>query len=128
MVKALTSGIEVSAQSFYESSYSSPEENRFIFSYQIVIENKSDAPFQLLRRKWEIFDSIGETRFVEGKGVIGEQPVILPGQTYTYRSACDLRSDFGKMSGSYLMVNKDSQDLIHAEIPTFELVSSWLLN
>lgn len=128
MVKSITEGIQVTADARFEPSYSAPDEFRFIFSYQITIENQSNAPVQLLRRTWEIFDAAGEVRTVEGKGVVGEQPVILPGESYTYRSACDLRSTYGRMSGSYLMVNKDTQDLVHVTIPNFELATPWTLN
>lgn len=128
MVKSTTSGIQVSAQSRYEPAYSAPNQNRFIFSYQITIENKSSHPFQLLRRTWDIFDSSGSIRTVEGKGVIGQQPIIEPGKSYTYNSACDLETVYGSMTGNYLMVNKDSQDFVQVEIPVFQLATPWILN
>ena len=128
MLKSTTAGIQISAKARYEPSYSAPKQRRFIFSYRITIENKSLHPFQLLRRTWEVFDSNGVVRTVEGKGVIGEQPIIKPGSSYTYNSACDLETEYGSMSGSYLMINKDSQDFIHAQIPMFQLATPWILN
>lgn len=125
---AITSGIVISAVSQFEERYSSPDDGRFIFSYEISIENSTSASIQLLRRTWYIFDASGEHRHVEGKGVVGEQPVILPGKSFKYRSACDLKSPFGSMKGEYIVMDLSDKRLINVTIPTFSLETPWILN
>lgn len=125
---AITSGIVISAVSQFEERYSSPDDGRFIFSYEITIENRTNASIQLLRRAWYIFDASGEHRNIEGKGVVGEQPLILPGQSFNYRSACDLKSPFGRMKGEYIMIDLADKRLINVLIPVFSLETPWILN
>ena len=74
-----------------------------MFAYRIHIENHGHEEIQLMRREWNIFDSDGTLRNVEGEGVVGEQPIMAPGQHYTYVSACNLKTDIGSMRGRYLM-------------------------
>src|SRR5574337_791680 len=97
MVAHVTNGIKVSVSVNYSNSGSNPGLNFFLFSYKIKIENSSDLPVQLLRRHWYIFDSLAEKREVEGVGVIGQQPLILPGHSFEYQSSCDLTSEMGNM-------------------------------
>lgn len=113
----------------YEAAHSDPKAERFLFSYRISITNRSDATVQLQRRHWWISDSLGAPREVEGPGVVGEQPVLAPGATFTYSSACDLRSGFGRMRGTYLMQRMDdSGALFEAEVPEMQLVWPVALN
>jgi ApaG protein len=102
----LTHGIKVSVQTSFHNEHSVAENNHYLFSYRISIENKSNAAIQLISRHWYIFDSNYERREVEGDGVVGEQPVIMPGEIFEYESACSLTTDMGKMSGSYLIERK----------------------
>ncbi|MFN4854572.1 MAG: Co2+/Mg2+ efflux protein ApaG [Bacteroidota bacterium] len=124
----ITNGISVSVESLYRPEYSRPLNSHFLFSYRVTIENRSESYVQLLRRHWHIFDSTGNKSEVEGAGVIGEQPVLAPGDSYTYESACNLITDIGKMRGTYLFEKKNDNSLFEVEIPQFLLVAAFKLN
>lgn len=124
----ITSGVKVSVDVVYQPEYSNPAKMHFMFSYQITIENQSDATIQLINRHWDIFDSIGEIKQVEGEGVIGEQPVLVPGALYQYVSGCNLKSEIGYMEGYYEMIKEIDGSMFRAEIPRFNLIASFKLN
>jgi ApaG protein len=124
----VTNGIAVSVQSHYRPEYSRPLNSHYLFSYRVTLENRSDHYVQLLRRHWYIFDSTGTSSEVEGAGVIGEQPVLGPGESYTYESACNLVTDIGKMRGTYLFEKKSDNSLFEVEIPEFLMVAQFKLN
>jgi ApaG protein len=128
MQTALSSGIKVSLETRYEQGFSSPLTDNYVFSYFITVENQNDFAVQLMRRHWFIFDSSGIKREVEGPGVVGEQPVLKPGEHYTYNSACDLLSMRGTMSGFYTMIRLDDQSVLRVEIPQFKLETPVSLN
>jgi ApaG protein len=121
MLTEVTSGVRISVLFNYEPGISSPLLDSYVFSYHITIENQNDYAVQLLRRHWFIFDSIGINREVEGAGVVGQQPVIQPGEYYTYSSACDLKSLRGKMHGFFTMQKIQSKELVRVVIPQFKL-------
>jgi ApaG protein len=123
-----TNDIKVSVETFYQSGYSNPLEEKYIFAYRITIENLGDQTVQLLRRHWIIKDSSGEIREVEGEGVIGKQPVLAPGEIHQYMSWCPLRTELGKMSGSYLMIHQSNGKEFHVNIPEFRLVAPFRMN
>lgn len=116
-----TNSIEVSAACRYEEAHSDPVAGRFLFSYRITITNHGAATVQLLRRHWTIHDSLTAVREVEGPGVVGETPVLGPGQSYSYTSACDLRSGLGRMDGTYLMVTRPDGRHFQVVVPTMHL-------
>ncbi|RWU07625.1 Co2+/Mg2+ efflux protein ApaG [Pedobacter chitinilyticus] len=128
MVTAITEGIKISVDTIYQDEHSNPENGHFMFAYRISIENLTDFEIQLMRRQWFIFDSNGTVREVEGEGVVGMQPMIMPGDSYSYVSGCNLKTDIGSMRGRYLMRRTldDSEFLV--EIPEFELVVPFRLN
>jgi ApaG protein len=128
MVKKITQGIQVSVETKYRQEYSQPEEEFYFFSYYITIKNFTDDTVQLMRRHWEIIDSGGEFREVEGPGVVGEQPVLLPGEQFSYQSSCTFRTPIGKMKGTYLFVKINSRESFRVEIPEFVMVVPSLLN
>jgi len=128
MPTKVTEGIKVSAVTSFQEDYSSPMQSSFVFSYRITIENNTNHPVKLLRRHWYIFDSNGSVREVEGKGIIGKQPVIEPGKTYEYESACNLNSEIGKMYGTYLMEKENNQEKFFVRIPEFQLVAPYKYN
>lgn len=128
MTTALNSGITISVDSRYEEKFSNPMAKLFLFSYGISIENKNKSAIQVISRYWEITDSNTHQRVVEGEGVIGEKPVINPGESYTYRSSCDLSTDMGKMKGYYVMKNLETGVSFNVEIPEFSLVVPYKLN
>jgi ApaG protein len=86
MVKTTTHNIEISVEVRYLAEQSLPRENHYFFVYFISIQNKSDFSVQLLKRHWDIFDSVGQKREVDGEGVIGETPIIEPGKKFEYNS------------------------------------------
>lgn len=128
MLTTTTSGVSVSVETKYIPRISSPLLDSFVFSYEITIVNQNDFPIQLMRRFWDVFDSSGYCREIEGAGVVGEQPIIQPQQVFTYSSACDLRSPRGKMSGYFTMRQLDNQQLFIARVPDFQMEVPFILN
>ena len=125
METAITNGVKVSVRSKYESEYSNPGEDKFVFSYKVIIENLSDDPVQLLSRHWFIVDAYLNQREVKGEGVIGETPIIQPGKSHAYSSWSPLITEMGKMYGTYVMINLSNKDKFEVEIPTFKLIASY---
>ena len=124
----ITNGIKVSVESRFSERFSTIVENKYIYQYTISITNKSNFSVQLLEREWFIFDSLDFPRIVRGEGVIGEQPVIEPGDTFSYSSSCDLQSTLGKMEGNYIFQNITTTEILKVKIPTFQLLYPNLLN
>ena len=105
----ISAGVKVSVETFYQSDYSNPLQSEYMFAYRITLENHNSFPVKLHRRHWYIFDSNGSHREVEGEGVIGVQPTIQPGQNYQYVSGCNLKTEMGKMFGTYKMENANNK-------------------
>ena len=122
MVQQVTNGIKISVASKFEGTSYRDQHLNFVFSYQITIENQSNNTVQLLERRWNIFDSLNQPEIVEGPGVIGQKPVLKPGETHTYKSHCLLTSPIGAMSGHYKMVDFATSNLFKVYIPTFQLM------
>ena len=106
----------------YVDEHSDPSIPSFVFVYHIRIENVGDRTAQLLWRHWYIHDAAGGDSEVEGEGVIGEQPVLAPGDVHEYESYCILKGPRGHMEGYYRFRRPDGSDL-RVEIPRFELVA-----
>lgn len=128
MIKQLTEGVEISVQTRFLPSESSIRHGHYFFMYEITIENKNGFSVQLLSRHWHINDSNGEYREVKGEGVIGEQPIIEPGQKYSYRSGCNLATEIGRMEGTYTMLRLVDDTEFIARIPAFDFVLPSKLN
>ena len=128
MVTNISEGVKVGVETFYQPEYSNPAVGECMFAYKIHLENRNDFSLQLLSRHWYIFDSIGSTREVEGDGVIGIQPIIKPGESYSYTSGCNLYSEIGSMHGTYTCVNLLTEKSFTILIPLFELVAPFKLN
>ncbi len=122
MASKISEGIEVNVETFYQPDYSNPMAGEFMFAYRITIENRNSFPVKLHRRHWYIFDSNGQNREVEGEGVVGVQPLLNPGEKYQYVSGCNLRTEMGKMYGTYLMENITNKKTFEVNIPAFEMV------
>jgi len=122
MVSKISEGVEISVETFYQADYSNPLNSEYMFAYRINIENHNNFTVKLLRRQWYIFDSNGEHREVEGEGVVGVQPVLKPGENYQYVSGCNLRTEMGKMHGTYQMENENSKQLFSVNIPSFDMI------
>jgi ApaG protein len=127
-ISKVTEGIKVSVETIFQDMYSDPAKNYFLFTYKIRIENTSDYDVQLQRRKWDINDSIFEKREVEGAGVVGQQPILRPGQVYEYESACNLKSEFGKMSGNYTFERVVDGAQFKVDVPEFRLQVPYRMN
>lgn len=116
-----TNGITITVETQYLPEHSNPRAGKFIFGYHITIENGSDFVVQLLRRHWFIYDGGGDIREVEGEGVVGQQPILKPGDYHQYASYCDLSTDLGKMSGSFLMTRLDDNSYFDVPVPEFKM-------
>ena len=128
MISQITQGVKITVRTHFQPAYSRPEMSHFLFTYKIMIENRSEYSVQLLRRHWYIFDSNGEHREIEGDGVVGQQPVLMPNEIYEYESACNLTTDMGKMHGVYEMIRIIDKEIFLAEIPEFKLIAPQRLN
>lgn len=112
--------IIVEASPHYIESQSSPDDERYVFSYTITITNAGNTPAKLLSRHWLITDSNGKIQEVEGKGVIGEQPYLKPGESFRYSSGAMIETPIGIMQGKYTM-QSDTGEKFKATIPKFTL-------
>ena len=120
MYSAVTRDITVSVVPFYLEDRSDPQENRYVWAYRITIDNQSDEPVKLLSRYWHITDGAGRVEEVRGAGVVGEEPVLGPGESFSYTSGCPLPTPSGTMQGTYLMETAGGETF-DAEIPAFSL-------
>jgi len=118
-----TRGIRVSVRSFYLEDQSEPEEGRFVWAYRVKIENRGRVTVQLLRRTWHITDALGHTQYVHGIGVVGEQPMLEPGESFEYTSGTPLETPSGFMKGVFHMVTPASGENFDVQVPTFSLDS-----
>lgn len=128
MGTAITEGVMISVSTQFRPDLSDLMHNRLFFNYRIEIQNKSEFKIQLMLRDWYIFDSLEEASFVSGEGVVGEQPVLMPGQKYAYISGCELNSEIGSMKGFYTFKNLDTGELFQVQIPQFDLIYPGKLN
>ncbi|MFN4881927.1 MAG: Co2+/Mg2+ efflux protein ApaG [Bacteroidota bacterium] len=128
MLTKITNGVKISVETFYQPEYSQPLNNEFMFAYRITISNESEYTVKLLRRNWVVFDSNGVVREVEGDGVVGQQPVIEPGESHQYVSGSHLRTEMGKMKGYYTMERLIDGKLFKVEIPEFPLLVPFKMN
>jgi ApaG protein len=118
--EAVTRGIRVHVESEYAPERSQPSQRQWFFVYTITISNESSDTVQLLTRHWIITDGTGHVEQVQGPGVVGKQPVLAPGEAFTYTSGAELASAFGVMEGSYQMVT-DEGDQFDVRIAPFTL-------
>lgn len=120
MYSAVTRDIEVAVEPFYLEDQSDPDDSRYVWGYRIVISNHSDTTVRLMQRYWNITDQNGQVDEITGPGVIGEQPVLNPGDTFEYSSGCPLDTPSGLMYGHYQMVTTQG-DSFNVAIPAFSL-------
>lgn len=120
MYKLNTLGIEVAVEPFYLEDQSEPDENRYVWAYRVTIVNHSNDTVQLRSRYWQITDANGLVEEVEGPGVIGEQPILNPGDSFQYTSGCPLTTTSGIMVGHYKMSGAGNQEF-QVGIPAFSL-------
>jgi ApaG protein len=120
MFEALTNNILVTAMPVYIDERSAPEESRYFWAYRIAIQNRGVVGVQLISRYWHIVDGSGHVEEVRGEGVVGEQPLIGPGEIFEYTSGCPLTTPSGFMRGTYRMLDESGRRF-DAEIPGFPL-------
>jgi ApaG protein len=118
---AVTDGIRVTVRPIFAPEHSDPVEPRYVFIYQIRIENLADFTAQLQWRHWFIHDPVGGDSEVEGEGVVGEMPVLAPGDVHEYQSFCVLRGTSGHMHGYYKFVKSSGGEEVRVAVPRFEL-------
>ncbi|MGY3113557.1 ApaG protein [Pantoea eucalypti] len=115
-----TARVSVHVQSQYVASQSSPDDDRYVFAYTITIRNLGRSSVQLLGRYWLITNGNGRETEVQGEGVVGDQPLIAPGNEFQYTSGAVIETPMGTMQGHYVMVDEQG-DTFHVEIPVFRL-------
>jgi len=120
MYRARTHDIEVTVEPFYLEEQSEPEDSRYVWGYRVVILNESDETVQPRDRFWRIMDATGHVDEVSGVGVVGEQPVLEPGESFEYSSGCPLDTSSGVMVGKYRMERRNG-DSFMVDIPAFSL-------
>ena len=118
--EAVTHNVRVEVESQYASEHSQPFQNHWVFHYTVRIGNESDETLQLISRHWIITDATGHVEEVKGPGVVGEQPVLAPGESFQYTSGCHLKTSGGVMRGTYQMVTEDGKHF-DVEIAPFAL-------
>jgi ApaG protein len=120
MYMAVTHQVKVTVEPIFEPERSDPDESRYFWRYEIEIANLGDRAVTLMERRWSITDAEGRHQEVSGPGVVGEQPTILPGESFRYASGCPLTTSSGVMVGEYRMVGEDGERFDVA-IPAFSL-------
>lgn len=128
MVEQITQGIKVAVQSKYEGAYIRNYKMQFAFTYEVSISNHSKDVVQLTHRRWFIYDALNEVETVYGEGVIGEKPILQPGEMHTYSSGCLISGPLGAMEGHYEMVNFSNAKSFKVAIPKFELSAPFAVN
>jgi len=119
-----TRGIRIVVRPTYLDAQSAPDEGRYVWAYQVRIENQGTETVQLLNRYWHITDAAGKVLEVRGPGVVGEQPVLKPGEAFEYTSGTPLATPSGIMVGSYEMTTEDGERF-EVAIPAFSLDSPY---
>ena len=124
MYEAITRSISVSVEPIFLEDQSSPDEDHYVWAYQVKIRNKGLEAVQLLNRHWRITDARGQLQEVKGEGVVGEQPMLKPGEAFEYTSGTPLATPSGIMFGSYEM-ETNTGERFDIEIPAFSLDSPY---
>ncbi len=125
MYETVTKGVRVRVTPAYVEEQSLPDESYYFWSYTVDISNDGDVQVQLKTREWRITDANGKLETVRGPGVVGQTPVLAPGQAFTYTSGCPLTTPSGIMVGSYQMQLPDGK-LMNVAIPAFSLDSPFV--
>jgi ApaG protein len=123
MYRETTQGITITVKPYYLEDQSEPDEQRFVWAYHVRIENNGQRTVQLRNRYWRITDSRGRIQEVRGAGVVGEQPVLRPGDSFEYTSGTPLPTPSGIMGGTYQMEASETGERFDVTIPSFSLDS-----
>jgi ApaG protein len=122
MYSETTRSIQITVRPVYLEDHSSPADDHYVWAYHVRIENGGEQTVQLRNRHWKIIDNLGRLQEVRGPGVVGEQPVLKPGQSFEYTSSCPLPTSSGFMVGDYEMETDDGERFL-VRIPAFSLDS-----
>ena len=122
MYSETTRSIRVTVVPVFLDEHSSPEDAKYVWAYEVKIENLGDETVQLINRHWSITNSLGQTETVRGPGVVGEQPILKPGEYFEYTSGAPLSTPSGLMVGTYQMEDNDGK-VFDVSIPAFSLDS-----
>jgi ApaG protein len=125
--EAVTNNVRVEVESQYAPERSQPFQNHWFFHYTVRISNEGDETVQLLSRHWIITDGNGHVEEVRGAGVVGEQPVLSPGESFEYTSGCQLKTSTGTMRGTYQMVTEEGSHF-DVEIAPFALAEPYTVH
>ncbi|GGH35101.1 cobalt transporter [Mangrovimonas yunxiaonensis] len=128
MVQQVTKGIKISVETTFEGTFYKDYKIQYAFGYKVSIENQGKNTVQLSARHWIIKDALNHTTIVSGPGVIGQKPILKPGESHTYSSGCLLTAPFGAMSGHYDMVDFATTSYFKVNIPTFKLSAPFAIN
>lgn len=126
MIQQVTHNIKVSVQSQFKGLYFKGGQQFHNFAYTISIENLSEKTVQLISRYWVIKDALNKTEIVQGRGVIGQQPILKPGELHTYSSGCLLVAPIGSMEGYYVMQTDEKK--LEVSIPKFKLSAPFAMS
>ena len=124
MYSKTTNGIKVTVTPYFLDDQSSPQDDHFVWAYQVNIKNLGNTTMRLSQRNWVIIDANGKILNVQGDGVVGEFPTLQPGESFEYTSGTPLKTNSGIMQGFYLM-SKDDGEQLKIDIPTFSLDSPY---
>ena len=122
-----TAGIKVQVLSKYIPENTNLDLPKFFFAYWVTITNDSEITVKITERHWEITDAHGQTEIIDGEGVVGKQPTLKPGDSFSYNSFCPLKTEFGMMKG-YYEVEREDGHFMKIIIPDFQLISPFAIN
>ncbi len=125
--EAVTDGVRVTVVSYFSPQHSAADQGRYVFAYRIRISNEGPAAIRVMRRRWIITDGVGHRHEVKGTGVVGEQPRLVPGESFEYQSSVPLPTNLGFMRGTYEVIDDDNQTRT-VKIDEFALVAPGLMN
>ena len=128
IIRNEATGIGIDVETRYEGSFMENNLQKYLFSYHITITNNSSKTIQICSRYWDIYDALRAREVVEGEGIVGEQPILQPGDIYKYNSGCVLDSYFGMMKGYYNVLSVHDDIMFKVRIPAFKLAVTNALN
>ena len=123
-----TKGIEILVSNWFREDLSNESDSNFFYNYEITIRNRLSHSVQLLSREWHVVHLLHGVSTVTGEGVVGEKPILMPGEAFTYVSGCELINSMGKMYGKFFFKDLTSKKIFYADIPPFNLIFPALLN
>lgn len=123
-----TKGIEILVSNWFREDLSNESDSNFFYNYEITIRNRLTYSVQLLSREWHVVHLLHGVSTVTGEGVVGEKPILMPGEAFTYVSGCELINSMGKMYGKFFFKDLTSKKIFYADIPSFNLIFPALLN